>query len=542
MRWTHSILGLPDETGFIAGRAPVHWREELRRETAQLDELRIACDWIGSWGAAGEMLLCRSSLLGSTLEEITQSKNQETEAPEQARSKSSWKGKDIRSNFLPTISKNLERHVDLPSDPHLWSSQAGLRIDKSPSGEGLAPRFNLQKRNAFREVVAIDSWKETLASREQEALTSEMMNSPLQMDKRASRELLSHFSGGADLADDLNQIQPRSHKISGPDNRVLPSVSWDAETQRIWLQDMANRAFSSLLKKDPGAFSAPLQAITSWPLFSEDGPLADQWTTPFNGRKAPMDLLAYKASSLEKKPIEIHQGQKPRSSSGRAVETGSEDQFVPKIPEVSPFSLLADQSAVPLRGQTAPMDLLANLAGHLIENHGQFSQGQRFDSISHAAGSKDADKRSMLKAQGSRSDEAERKSPSIPAKLHENERQISIRELSGQSGWPFGEALQNMQQASYKFFEGDGQICHILNADGKMPASSLIAPPRAALSLPDLLPPQRTEMPSLPVASASARLGAKLEAEAEMSDDLNILAAKVKRILDEQARRHGIDV
>jgi hypothetical protein len=51
-----------------------------------------------------------------------------------------------------------------------------------------------------------------------------------------------------------------------------------------------------------------------------------------------------------------------------------------------------------------------------------------------------------------------------------------------------------------------------------------------------------TEMPSLPVASASARPGAKLEAEAEMVDDLDILAAKVKRILDVEARRHGIDV
>jgi hypothetical protein len=252
-----------------------------------------------------------------------------------------------------------------------------------------------------------------------------------------------------------------------------------------------------------------------------------------------MDLLAYIAGPLEKKPAEIHQSQQSKSSSSRAVETGSEDQFVQKTLE---DSLLADQWTVPLRGQTAPMDLLANLAGHFFKNHGQFSHGQRFDSISDATGSKDADKRSTLKAQGSSSDEAEQESPSIPARLHENERQLSIREWSGLSGWPFGGALQNMQQAASKFFEGAGQIGQILDADGKLPAFSRIAPPKAALSLPDLLPPQMTEMPSLPVASASARPGAKLEAEAEMVDDLDILAAKVKRILDEEARRYGIDV
>jgi hypothetical protein len=485
------------------------------------------------------MLLCRGPLLGSTLEEISQSRNQETEAPEQARSKSNGKGKDIRSNFLPSFFRNREHHMDLPPDPYPWSSQAVLRIDKSPFGERSRPRLNLHKKTAFREVGAIESQKETLASKEQEGLIFEMMNSPLQMDKRASRELLSHFAGGADLADELNQIQSGSRKISGPDNRVLPGVSWDAETQRIWLHDMANRAFGSLLQKEPGSFSAPLQAVTSWSPISEDRPLADQWTTPFNGRKAPMDLLACIAGPLEKKPAEIHQSQQPKYSSSRAVETGSEDQFVPKTLE---DSLLADQWTVPLRGQTAPMDLLANLAGHFVKNHGQFSQGQRSDSISHAARSKDADKRSTLKAQGSSSDEAEQESPSIPARLHENERQLSIREWSGLSGWPFGGALQNMQQAASKFFEGAGQIGQILDADGKLPAFSRIAPPKAALSLPDLLPPQMTEMPSLPVASASARPGAKLEAEAEMVDDLDILAAKVKRILDEEARRYGIDV
>jgi hypothetical protein len=48
-------------------------------------------------------------------------------------------------------------------------------------------------------------------------------------------------------------------------------------------------------------------------------------------------------------------------------------------------------------------------------------------------------------------------------------------------------------------------------------------------------------MPVTPVASASARLGAYAEDEQE-GDDLERLAVMIKRILDEEARRHGIDV
>jgi hypothetical protein len=58
--------------------------------------------------------------------------------------------------------------------------------------------------------------------------------------------------------------------------------------------------------------------------------------------------------------------------------------------------------------------------------------------------------------------------------------------------------------------------------------------------LPDLLPRQRVAAP-LPVAAATARRGAREEAMMVM-DDLEVLAAKIKQILDDQARRHGIDV
>jgi hypothetical protein len=71
-----------------------------------------------------------------------------------------------------------------------------------------------------------------------------------------------------------------------------------------------------------------------------------------------------------------------------------------------------------------------------------------------------------------------------------------------------------------------------------------IAPPALAPSLPSLTPsPEeaQTDVTSvLPLASEIARQGARKEAESP--EDLDALAAKIKFILDEQARRHGIDV
>lgn len=70
-----------------------------------------------------------------------------------------------------------------------------------------------------------------------------------------------------------------------------------------------------------------------------------------------------------------------------------------------------------------------------------------------------------------------------------------------------------------------------------------IAPPSLAVSLPALSPltPRQTAVTGvLPLASETARQSAREEARS--SEDLDALAAKIKFILDEQARRHGIDV
>jgi hypothetical protein len=56
------------------------------------------------------------------------------------------------------------------------------------------------------------------------------------------------------------------------------------------------------------------------------------------------------------------------------------------------------------------------------------------------------------------------------------------------------------------------------------------------------VPQQRAGSPAHPVAAAIVRQGARRSEAAAEGDDLGVLAAKIKRILDQEARRHGIDV
>ncbi len=73
------------------------------------------------------------------------------------------------------------------------------------------------------------------------------------------------------------------------------------------------------------------------------------------------------------------------------------------------------------------------------------------------------------------------------------------------------------------------------------PAAPMIAPPVVIEALPALLPAKSPRKPAPPVASLLAVHGARAEA-ALTGNDLSALAEKIKRILDDQARRHGISV
>ena len=77
--------------------------------------------------------------------------------------------------------------------------------------------------------------------------------------------------------------------------------------------------------------------------------------------------------------------------------------------------------------------------------------------------------------------------------------------------------------------------------EADQPPPAEIASPAVAEALPPLMPSCPTGGVAPPIAAELTRAGARAEATV-LEDDLATLAAKVKRILDEEARRYGIEV
>jgi len=73
-------------------------------------------------------------------------------------------------------------------------------------------------------------------------------------------------------------------------------------------------------------------------------------------------------------------------------------------------------------------------------------------------------------------------------------------------------------------------------------SSEHFAPPSLTPSLPQLLPAVGPGAGTSPIAADAARYSAWRDEVNAQEKDLSLLAAQVKRILDEEARRHGIDV
>lgn len=86
------------------------------------------------------------------------------------------------------------------------------------------------------------------------------------------------------------------------------------------------------------------------------------------------------------------------------------------------------------------------------------------------------------------------------------------------------------------------EVSHKGSGGGELGSPARIAPPAVAPSLPPLLLPQTVSEPPLTVGTATVRQEARQEAVAVAEKDLSVLATKIKRILDEEARRYGIDV
>lgn len=171
---------------------------------------------------------------------------------------------------------------------------------------------------------------------------------------------------------------------------------------------------------------------------------------------------------------------------------------------------LADQWSVPLNGQTASIQLLTRLADPSVVYN---------NSSNPAAKQKTVSKQELIS-----------RSLDLPdsAKAEKNKQ---------------NQRLPPVLAESTSTLLLPKEVNQIINNDTAINIGlpTQIDPPVVMSPLPSLLPPQIVNLPPPNVANTIIRQEAKQEETATSEEDL-ILAAKIKRILDEEARRYGIDV
>jgi len=213
----------------------------------------------------------------------------------------------------------------------------------------------------------------------------------------------------------------------------------------------------------------------------------------------------------------------------RAVHAFHHTNLSPLTPGEQGEALLSRQWSAPIAGPLAPQDLLIRLAG--LAQHGGIAPPRSLDPVaSHPT--PDVRPQSSPTA-GHRSDGAiwpapsgsKHREPLLPLEAGDDYRALE----GAQHGLTPGHT------------DGSGNIGPSMPESVFWPADR-VAPPTIIPSLPPLIPPQVVNGPAPPVATTTARQGARQEEATAADDNLDVLAAKIKRILDEEARRHGIDV
>jgi hypothetical protein len=304
---------------------------------------------------------------------------------------------------------------------------------------------------------------------------------PFRLEPTAGHAMLSRLAGEMDSDEDQNHApnQP-SRTMREPGSSTSSSISQRVGGKRAGRSPRANRS---------------------------DTDLERQRASPSVSREA-RDWLDWLGDLARRAARALHQNGADRLP-WRAW---------PNSPGSVKAPSLAAPWATPLDGPPAPAGLLARLIGASAANAGGSGGETQRSSVTWPSQSPPASRQT-----GERSAPSHRwaRPTDVPgADDDSTNREEQIELLS----WP-------------TVYTGPrGQIA-APTADDVYP----FAPPTAASSLPPLFSQQLAERPPFPVAAAIVRQDARQEGTAA-EEDLSALATRIKRILDEQARRHGIDV
>jgi hypothetical protein len=483
MRWMQVTFGLRHQAALKGGRSPIQWQEELQK-MADLNALRQAVSWIGSWEAAVNFQLRNGPFLGQTLGELFETWSIDDSG--KVAPPSVGRIGESRRDFA-SISKD-GAHQSLIMYPAAGNLPERLREDfteeREPAPRKGAPQWsklsftNLQQMQVkFSSAGGLIQTLQIsgIAQPQEPDLASEKIQKAFQMGRVASRALLSRLARNVSLDEEQSLIKDHwTLESSLPQNRVSAGISKDKDAQKKWLQDQAENALDSIHRLNSDLLSLPsrLAEAPTWLQTTENRMLEAQWSLPLAGPMAPSDLLAEMAGLSRGHPDDFENRRQNKSGRKGILPTEAERSFLAYDEKYSPTELMPRFDFSPSAQSETGLQLPLSF------------RCLRWPSVRSSAIILD-----RLKHQGSQ--------------INSNIKDTDIDLTSDES--------------------------------------ARAAQPIVAQYLPSLLPPQSNKSSILPIAANTARLGAQKEALGA-EDDLSILAAKIKRILDEEARRLGISV
>lgn len=489
----------PPEPGWknalIGGLAPASWQEEVALAATSLDGLKRASAWIDSWDLEIQLWQDYGPLFGYTL---------------------AWLVEDIDADGMGQDQPRFEREL------------------ADFAQRGLIPPFGNRKALdqqhssgawTWQSVIAADRSRDKASSREvvresKPSFTS--FDRPIECEARQDKPNWRQFTQYEETRREVERKTPAVSSWAVRTSENMPSPS----SMAIQIDEtvLSRLAGGLILTRDLHR----QQPIGRVPLKRRENNLAPSIDLR-SGRNWLEDLSKRAMGSLGRLQRELF------LPAGQAALTG---QRAMKRPNSVKESSLEGQWSRPLGGLRAPADLLARF----IEEHGaSFGHDQWLEpsgylgraAAAEVQGGSAAEEpgnsfRPAIAGQSSSARETRKNGMSnIPATVTEEHLNI-LAEIAKRNQ----EILQPMapHQAS--------------NASNGLIATFKTSQPRAKRSLSGHLTARETATtPSTAVATREYGLHSEQGDPSKGSDeDLSALAVKIKRILDEEARRHGINI
>lgn len=529
----HDLPGLIQSAPFAGGQSPAYWRRETARRTAYLDALLRASTWVEALIRVHPTLRDGPFLGRSLLAVLAHQDDHPADLKPKARptrmdrGRHTWPGDsgEMRAGNRPLTSPqpNLQRIPKGRRQRFQWSEAQHKHRTMA-----VASQLERQARSALLERLA----GKTVASRR-------ISPGPPLIDKNLSPGTLAPtLPDSTDHGEWLRESvkreqhtlrqsrsneqpasrhpwpeQPASSEALSPS--ISPPTTLDSSSYGEWLGELAERAGHALRQS---VFDG--QPASGEGLLSSDSPPAPDMDDHQDRQFDPVSRTGHlRLQSLFEEPV-----------SGEAPS-------------------LAAQWGRSLNGRTAPVELLAYLAGRRVIGNGrsrpktQARHGReaRLATPSpHPPGTPSQESPASQGGASTRNDDNSR--PEQKHKPGQWDSQPSSMpgttviadrlfrwpdEPLPAEGAPAADLLPTLEQK---------RDLGARPATLTRMASTVVAP-----TLPPLRPPQPPVTVLPQVATAIIRQGAAQDAMA-VEGDLSVLAANLKRILDEEARRHGIDV